>query len=405
MLNCEDSSYLYRVVKGKNSFDTVYSFNIQNSYDLLECYDSFNLNFSENSRDCIDSYFLFDCRSCQNCFMCWNLRNKQYCIRNKQYSKEAYAEELGKIRFDSYGKVEEMKKEFENLLKDEAVHRENTNLRCTASVGNYLTDCDKCVNVFSWEFSQNCRNCLRGLRSQDCIDMAVSWNLENSGNNSQVNGGYAIKHSTYSIGKYSEYLDACNDVEYCFGCVGLKKKKYCILNKQYSRTEYEKLKEKIVKDMGEKYGEFLPYYFAPCDYNRSAGMIYFPEVTRQEIQKYGGYWQDDDLSSTDGVSSLELPDSIQDTEASISSQALICPRTHYRYNISPAEFQFHKNKSLALPREHFDQRILKKIRKTSVIKSYPYRCFYCQQDILAYYPPEWGYNKIACEECYKREIA
>ena len=407
MLECENCGYIYRVVKAKDSFDIVYSFNIQNSYNLLECYDSFNLNFSENSRDCIDSHFLFDCRNCQNCFMCWNLRNKQYCIRNKQYTKEEYKKELKSAKFDSYKNLEALKKEFEDLLKSDAVHRENFNLKTTDSVGNYLTNCDKCVNVFSWENSQNCRNCLRGLNCKDCIDMGTSWNLEVSGNNSVVNGGYAIKHSTSSIGRYSEYLDSCNEVEYCFGCVGLKKKKYCILNKQYDKEEYEKLRSKIVADMEARgeYGEFLPYNLAPCEYNFSNGMIYFPSVTKNEIKEYGGYWSEDDLSSTDGTSSLELPDSIIETNPDISSKALICPESRYRFNISQAEYEFHKRKNFALPRLHFDGRIMNKIKKTSILKSYPYKCFYCQKDINAYYPPEWGYQKIACEECYKQNIA
>ena len=41
----------------------------------------------------------------------------------------------------------------------------------------------------------------------------------------------------------------------------------------------------------------------------------------------------------------------------------------------------------------------------SVLKRYPYKCFYCEKEINAYYPPEWGYEKIACEECYKQNIA
>jgi len=407
ILNCENLSYGYRCIKVKDSFDIFYSFNLQNSYNCLECHDSFNLNFSQNSRDCIDSLFLFDCRNCQNCFMSYNLRNKQYCIRNRQYSKEQYPKELEKVRLDSYEGLEKLKEEFENILKKEAVHRENSNLRCTNSVGNYMTDCDKCINVFAWEYSQNCRNCLRGLKSKDCIDMAFSWNLELSGGNSGVDGGYQIKYSAASVGKYSEYVDLCKDVEYCFGCVGLKKKKYCIFNKEYSKEEYETLKAKIISDMKEKgeYGKFLPYSMSPGHYNLSNGMIYFPDITKEKVEKNGGCWLDEDLSQTDGSSSLELPDSISDTVAEVSSKALICPETHYRFNISPAEYEFHKRKGFALPRLHFDRRILNRMKKISVLKSYPYECFYCQKDITAYYPPEWGYQKIACEECYKQNIA
>lgn len=404
---CENVSYTYRVLGAKDSYDIVVSFHLQDSYDCLTCHNSFNLNFSENSRDCIDSYFLYDCRNCQNCFMSWNLRNKQYCIRNKQYTKEEYFEELKKAKFDSYKNVEALKSEFENILIKNVVHRENLNLKTTHSLGNYMTNCDKCVNCFTWNDSQNCRNCLRGLFSKDCIDQTVTWHTENSGNNSGVDGGYKIKHSTCSIAKYSEYLDLCEDVEYCFGCVGLRKKKYCILNKQYSKEEYDKLKNKIIEDMESRgeYGKFLPYSMGLCGYNLSNGIMYFPDTKKEEIIKNGGYWSEEDLSSEDGVPSIDLPDSILETPESVSEQALICPETQYRFNISTSEYEFHKRKGFALPRLHFDARIIKQIRKTAVIKSYPYNCFYCKKDIMVYYPPEWGYQKIACEECYRQNIA
>lgn len=407
LLKCENCSYIYRVLDTKDSFDIFYSFNLQNSYDCLFCYNSFNLNFSENSRDCIDSFFLFDCRNCQDCFMCWNLRNKKYCIRNEQYSKDGYEEKLKKLGLDSYKNIEFFKKEFENILRNEVVHRENFNIRTTNSTGNYLTDCDKCVKCFSWEKSQNCRNHIRGMNTKDSINQTFTWNTEISGNNSGVFGGFQIKYSSWSDGRYSEYLDNCVEVEHCFGCIGLRKKKYCILNKQYTKEEYEKLKEKIIIDMKKRgeYGKFLPYSMGFCDYNFSTGMIYFPNVKKDEIIKRGGYWSKEDLSSKDGISSLKLPDSILDTGSDISTQALICPETNYRFNISQAEYDFHKRKNFALPRFHFDFRIMNRIKKMSVIKNYLYKCFYCQNDIMAYYPPKWGYKKIACEECYKQNIA
>jgi hypothetical protein len=408
VFKCEDLSYGYRVIECKDSFDVANSFNLQNCYDCFACHNSFGLSFSENSKDCIDSHFLFDCRNCQNCFMCWNLRNKKYCIRNKQYTKEDYEKEQKNLKLDSYQNTETLKAEFENILKRDAVHRENFNLKTTNSVGNYLTNCDKCVNVFSYEDSQNCRNQLRGLGNKDCIDgMGIFGAVENSGNNSCVLDSYNVKHSSWSQGRYSEYLDICDDVEYCFGCIGLRKKKYCILNKQYEKEEYEKLKSQIISDMEKRgeYGKFLPYSMGICGYNLSTAIVYFPEVKKDFIFERGGYWSEEDLSSQDGISSLQLPDSILDTESDISLQALICPETKYRFNISSTEYEFHKRKSFALPRIHFDLRILKKARKTAVLKVYPYECFYCKKDIMAYYPPEWGYQKIACEECYKQNIA
>jgi hypothetical protein len=346
VFKCEDMNYSYRVVNCKNSFDTSFCFKLNNCYECLECHDSFNLNFSENSRDCIDSYFLFDCRNCQNCFMSWNLRNKNFCIRNKQYSKEDYEAELKKMRLDSFKNLELLQKEFQNILKENAVHRENFNLKTTDSMGNYLTNCDKCVNVFAYEDSQNCRNQVRGLGNKDCIDgVGIFGAVEVSGDNSCVLYSYAVKHSSWSLGRYSEYLDICDEVENCFGCIGLRKKKYCILNKQYEKSEYEKLREKIIRDMEARgeYGKFLPYNMGLCEYNFTTAALYFPEVKKEEILERGGYWSEEDMSQSDGMPSSKLPDSIKDTTENVISQALICPETRYRFNISQSEYEFHKH--------------------------------------------------------------
>ena len=37
------------------------------------------------------------CHHCQNCFGCVGLKNKSYCIFNKQYSKQEYNELVPKI--------------------------------------------------------------------------------------------------------------------------------------------------------------------------------------------------------------------------------------------------------------------------------------------------------------------
>ncbi|MBI4652772.1 hypothetical protein HY750_00770 [Candidatus Kuenenbacteria bacterium] len=51
-----------------------------------------------------------------------------------------------------------------------------------------------------------------------------------------------------------EYSNHCHSSSNLFGCVGLRHKEYCILNKQYTKEEYEKLVPKIIKHMNE-----MPY--------------------------------------------------------------------------------------------------------------------------------------------------
>ncbi len=259
--------------------------------------------------------------------------------------------------------------------------------------------------------SEDCFNCVRNNNLKSCIDLGGCLRAELLGNCSSCQsadgaGVYNLKYSSWSQSRFSESLDLCLECEYCFGCIGLKKKKYCILNKQYTKEKYDTLKEKIITNMkvrGE-YGKFLPYSMSPGPFNFSTAFLYFPETKKEDILKLGGYWENIDESHIEGMPTSELPDSIDDVPEDICSQALICPATGWRFNIAENELIFYKQNNIPLPRYHFDVRIMDNMKYATVLKSYPNKCFYCQKDISTFYPPEWGFEKVACEECYKQNI-
>lgn len=407
ILRSENLSYGYRCIDIKDSIDVSHVFTLDQCYACTYCFNSYNLLFSKNCRDCINGTFLFDCRNCNDCFMCWNLRGKSHCIENVQYTKEEYDARMKSMNLGSYTGLESLKSKYNEILKKNVIHRENFNIKTYDSTGTYMTNCNNCTNVFYWEDSENCINCLRGLKTKDCIDLTGCWYLEVSGNNSCCTNAYQNKYSIWCDGaKYSEYCDQCLEVDYCFGCVGLRKKKYCILNKQYTKEEYETLKEKIISDMKARgeYGKFPPYALGLCPYNFSTASIYFPEVTKEYVENKGGYWDEDKVSHIEGLETSKLPDSISDVDTSISKQPLICPVTGWRFNISEAEFSFLKNKNIALPRVHFDVRTKERMHLISQIESYPYKCTYCSKDIMAYYPKDWGYEHISCVDCYQQNL-
>ncbi|MBP7804952.1 MAG: hypothetical protein KA052_01865 [Candidatus Pacebacteria bacterium] len=402
----ENLSYGYRVFETKDSFDISHAFNLDNCYECTYTFNSYNLSFSRNCRDCLDSAFLYDCRNCLNCTMCWNLRGKQYCIENVQYTKEEYYEKLKDFDMSSHANLEKLKERFNEILRTQTVHRENFTVNTYGSKGTYLANCNNCQNVFAWEDSENCVNCLRGRTSKDCIDLVGNWIMEVSGNSSCCTESYGIKYSSWSQARYSEYLDNCLEVEYCFGCVSLRKKKYCILNKQYTKEEYEALREKIVSDMRARgeYGKMLPYSLGLCDYNFTTAAIYMPEVTKEYVEERGGYWSDGVEDSVEGKLATELPDNISEVDAGIAKQPLVCPETGWRYNISPDEYTFLSRKKIALPRVHFDVRTKRRMHTIAPWRGNIRTCMYCEKSVTAYYPESWGYQKIACEDCYKREI-
>lgn len=404
---CEDLLYSYRNLKIKNSIDTVICFSSEKLFSSLNCINCYKLFYSRNSKDCIDSFFLFDCRNCQDCFMCWNLRGKNYCIENVQYTKEEYKEKLKDFNLGSYSVVESLKNHFENILKNEAIHKLNFNIKAYNSTGNNLLNVNNCYNCNTISESEDTANAIRGMKHKSTLNANGSWYIELSGNCIGCLNSYDIKYSSWAQSRYSEYLDLCIECEYCFGCVGIKKKKYCILNKQYTKEEYEILKNKIIFDMknNNEYGKFLPYSMSAGPFNFSTSYLYFPETKKEDILKLGGYWQDIDESHIDGMPTSELPDSINEVDENICSKALICPETGWRFNISENELAFYKQNNIPLPRKHFDIRIKDLVKYSTVLKTTPYKCFYCGKEIEAYYPKEWGYKNIACESCYQTNLS
>ncbi|OGZ85424.1 MAG: hypothetical protein A2599_02275 [Candidatus Staskawiczbacteria bacterium RIFOXYD1_FULL_39_28] len=125
LIKCERSTgdNMQNVADSKNCFDisgdTQNCKFIQNGADrLTDSYDGYGVGASvdllyeafdsgvEGSRQlfcmtvygCHDATYSFNCHGCGNIFGCIGLRNKEYCIFNKQYSKEDYEVLVPKIK-------------------------------------------------------------------------------------------------------------------------------------------------------------------------------------------------------------------------------------------------------------------------------------------------------------------
>ncbi|RJQ28432.1 hypothetical protein C4571_03610 [Candidatus Parcubacteria bacterium] len=405
LLRCEDLNYGYRNFRCKNSTDIVFCFDSDSCYDCLYCFKCYKVQHSFDARDSLESDFLYDCRNVQNCFMCWNLRSKQYHILNKPYSREAYFEELKRYNLRSRKSIEGLKKEFKQLVAKEAIHRENYNVKVTNSSGNFLEECKNCHFCYFLQISENTRHTFRGLSIKDSI-YSIGTIAEKSAYSIVDLYNYetvATLHCDQC--RYSSYLDYCEECEYCFGCVGLRKKKYCILNKQYTEAEYKALLPKIKEHMlatGD-WGKFFPYSTAYGGYNLSITNSYFP-ATKEEVKKLGAIWEEPSETAAEGVRGDTLPDTIDEVSDGICTKPIICPKTGWRFNIAPQELRFYKANGIPLPQNHFDTRILELFKPLTVIKSFQGKCYRCGKSVTHFYPPEWGYQKIACENCYHAQV-
>jgi len=407
-LHLESVTYGYRVLACKNCIDITMCWDLERSYDCLYCFKSYNLKYSFNCRDCMDSSFLYDCRNCQNCFMSWNLRNQKYCILNKQYSKEDYFKKIEEYNLESYTSIEKLKKEMWQHIRQDAVHRQDYNLQAVQSTGNFLNNDKNCHQSFYIEDSENCRHCFRG-RCKETIDSVGALDSEKCALEVQVGMEYNSFCNLYSNScRYSCYLEACEECENCFGCVGLRKKKYCILNKQYTEAEYKELFEKIKADMKNRgeWGKFFPLSSAYCGYNISLAQLMFP-MSEDEALKFGAKWEKTaEPHYENTISGDNLPDTIGQVKDEIIKQRILCFETKLSYNVTKEELQFYREYKIPLPRRHFDWRTLERFKPFGhMVAPQKGNCHYCKKEVEHYYSPELGFKKIACLECYQREVA
>ena len=78
-------------------YDIDISWRATKQLETLTCDYSTNVLFSLFTISSSDSLYCQDCFQVKNCFGCISLRNKEYCIFNKQYTKDEYEQLLPKI--------------------------------------------------------------------------------------------------------------------------------------------------------------------------------------------------------------------------------------------------------------------------------------------------------------------
>src|SRR3989344_2936418 len=135
----ENVMYGFFILSGKNTVDCFYIISSNDwIYECILVRNSYQLKYSQLCIACIDSQFLYDCRDCQNCFLCTGLRSKKYYFKNKKYSKEEYEKILASYQLDTFSGVERAREEFQPLVaacvRQHMVGHHNLN-----SAGNIIT--------------------------------------------------------------------------------------------------------------------------------------------------------------------------------------------------------------------------------------------------------------------------
>ncbi len=399
---------------------------------MYECFLSskcYQLKYSRICLACIDSQFLYDCRDCQNCFMCFGLRNKKYHFQNKQYSKEEYEKILNEYKLDTFSGVERAKKEFDLFLM-KFFRRYAQVLQCLNCTGDILSYSKNSKKCFVLKNSENCRysDFCGDSRSptKDCYDITLTGVSSECyectvGDHSQLNlfGVFSVKSQDI------KYCQHCHNCKHCFGCVGLRNANYCIFNKQYSKEEYEELLPKIIQQMNDvpyvdkkgiiyKYGEFYPIELSPFGYNET----YAPELLplkKEEAKSKGYNWQDNTQKTTGKETLLpeKIPDSIKDIKDSIVDKILKCIECGRNYKIVANELIFYKKMQIPIPRRCLHCRYENRIKNLNSFNLWHRKCMCdkenhehkgkCPNEFETSYAPDRP-EIVHCEKCYQAEI-
>ncbi len=456
----ENCAHAYRTFNTKDSVDCFGAVDCEHVYDGVQVSKCANVFFSRDTENSMDSFFILNCRNVSNCIGSTNIQNKKYVILNNEYSKEEYEKRKKDYLLDTWDGIQKLKKEAE-LLSLNFPRRFAHIVLSKDSTGNDLIETKNCKHCFVMRESENLKYGAFGGNIKESYDVNFADNSELVYDSTNIEQNYMEKFSITSwFSKYITYCELCLSCSNCFGCISLKKKEYCILNKQYTKEEYEKLSKIIMNDMQSKpyadalgrkysYGEFFPSEISPFAYNESIAREYFP-MSRDDAKKGGHTWREENkMEYAVTMSYDKIPNKINEVTDNICKEIIGCEHDKKcndgctgAFRITPQELQFHRAMALPIPHLCPNCRHQSRLKQRNPLKLWHRSCQCggnastndeltidstttinkiqqntyknttthahgdgpCPNEFQTSYSPERK-EIIYCEECYQREIA
>lgn len=441
----ENISYSSRSMNSKDSLDIFVASKNERCYECVNCSESYRLFYSVNCKSCTDSYFLHNCRNCSNCFGCANLVSKSYHIFNQPYSKEEYFKKLKEFNFGDRNEVARVREKFNREIYLNAIHRYAhiiASKNCTGDNINNSKNCQFCFD--SLRNVEDSKYQMGSLELKDSYDGIGQYKTELSTENVDNNvGSREISNVTVYESHDVRYSLNCHASSNLFGCIGLRKKHYCILNRQYKKEEYEVLLPKIIAHMNEmpyrdirgreyRYGEFFPIELSPFAYNETIAQEYFP-LTKDQAETSGFSWKDSEQKGytvtlpADKVPSAisEVPDSILGEVIGCAHKGVCHEQCTTAFKIVSNELQFYRNMQVPLPILCPNCRHYARLAKRNPMRLWHRKCqcvgaksengiyantishvhgeSVCPNEFETTYAPDRA-EIVYCEQCYNAEV-
>ena len=353
LTGCENVFYSYSIKYSSDIYNSVMVWDnascVSDSFAIFRSHEVF---YSSNISNSEQIWFCSNLVGCRECINCEWLEHASFYIDNVWYEESEY--------FALKKKILSSKEKFERKIGAELMW--------------YVPFTEQVENGFATSYLKEWRNVWFGgnpngaERYYDAFSVGrwedmYGW----------VNSWWSFSHiyCCYNIWRtmnafYSMHLQACS---YCFGCIWLKNKSYCIYNKQYTKEEWHDAVDTIFTQMEKEWtlGNFFPGSMSPFYFNDTAAYLIDDSFTKEEVQKDWYLWRDEKIA-VDIPETMEIvkTDELHQYESREGEQRTINPEILKKviqdeegniYKILKMEVDFHTKYWLPLPRKHWLERL------------------------------------------------
>jgi hypothetical protein len=425
----EDCQYGCEVERSKNSVDNNLIDKSEMCYECVNVQNCYRAFYSVDCESSSDIYFCRDCTGCTDCFGCINLRKQSYCIYNEPMgTKEAYQARLAEMGIESRANVEALKpqiKEFwaQGLYK---YMHEKQNEDCTGDyIYNSRNVTDSWIVQEGWNIKYS--QYLVAMGAKDSYDFTQFGDkselhyeiLQGGGGGQRVRFSWFVPNENQNV-DYGMQVMTSHDM---FGCIGMRKTEYCILNKQYTKEEYEALVPKIKQQMMDmpykdaqgieyRYGEFFPTELSPFAYNETTAQEFFP-LTSGTVSEKGFTWAEREARNyVPTMTADKIPETIEGAGDEILKDIIECANKgdHTKncataFRIIPDELGFYRRFNIPLPAKCPNCRHAERMEWRNLPKFRKGKCEYegCGEEFLTAY--EEGKKGVYCKEHYLQFVS
>jgi hypothetical protein len=404
----EDEGCLYGnyIAFCKDIMDGFSLYSCERCYDGIASERCYNCIGFLNCRDCTDCWMIEECTACKHCIGCYGLYRREYCLFNQQYTKEEWERRLNELGSLTREKMRLLREHLENL-KTGKPRRGSHIYACENCTGDSIFNSKNCHHCFDIKDCEDCKYVAftpKGISTYDATFSAPE-GLEKSYFVQSTLGGQGLLFDflCYYCG-FTLYSQECHYCNFCFGCSSMRHNEYCILNKQYSKDEYEKMASKLVSHMQEtgEWGHHFPSTMAPIAYNESNANDFFP-LAKKEVLSRGWSWRDEDPVQEQGELLMDIPETIENVDDAIIEKVLTCEETGKQFKIMPQELHLYRTLKLPIPRKHPVARHKERLARRCPRRLWQRPCNQCGKEIPATYSPKHP-EQVFCEECYLKEV-